>query len=572
MKKIYKILFTLVMCFTLVLGVSSCNLTETDTKDLYSKTVATAKSDTHEFIFSREDLESAFSSFGYSYYQQTGDLAQSLKLTIKGLIQKKLVIGEIQKIQEIEDRMAEEDVQKEIRFEVFKSIQSTLDSYETQIKEEWEIEEEEVEEETSEETKITPVEYTQYQSKFVCDANGKIIVQDGKVQLKVEPVKFDSEGVDVPETFVQTINPDVENLSKEAWVRYISSLQNTAKNKGLSIDEEKVFADKVEELTELYTQNLYFELYENYFMQRMQINLDIVLEYFKDNYLSEYALFSDNYSAFLKSINDTANYTFYNTNNGDNSAILVNHILFKFDKAQQDEVDILNEKKKNKEITDENYKNEIEKLAKQIKFEYDYEIDWEKLEFKKDADGNYIELEKRQSVFVTEIFDVIQKDVNSKASLEEKAKEFNRLICMFSEDTGSVNAKFSYAVSVADREGENSWVQSFTDSSIEMFKSDSYKKGSIYNSLVASEHGYHIMFYNDVAQNIVEPEGLNSITIEDLCNKYIDASKQISLFEYIYDTLDPDASKYDNHTTSLVEALMVGMEIVYYEDNYSDLL
>ena len=573
MKKVFKILFSLVMCFTLVLGISSCNLTETDTKDLYSKTIATAKSDKHEMTFSREELENAFTNFGYSYYQQTGDLAQSLKQTIKGLIQKKLVIGEIQKIQEIEDRMDDDDVQKEIRYEVFKSIQSTLNSYEEQIKKEWKIEEDSTgKDEDEAESKIQPVEYTNYESKFVCDANGKIIVENGKVQLKVDGVKFDSEGIDVPENFVQTVNPDIENLSNEAWVRYISNLQNTAKNKGLATDEQSVFNKKLEELTELYQQNMYFEFYENYFMKRMQINLDIVLEYFKDNYLSEYALFNDNYDAFLKSINETTDYTYFNINKGEDSAILVNHILFKFDASLQDELDIYNEQKKNKELSEEDYKKEIEKLAKQIKFEYDYEIDWDKLEYKKDAEGNYIELKTRESKYVTEIFDLIKKAVNRKSSVEEKAKEFNRLICMFSEDTGSVNAKFSYAVSISDREGENSWVQSFTDASIEMFESDSYNKGSIYSSLVASEHGYHIMFYNDIAQNIVELEGLNSITVEDLCSKYIDASKQISLFEYIYDSLDPDSSKYDNHTSSLVEALMAGMEIVYYEDNYADLI
>ena len=573
MKKIFKILFSLVMCFTMVLGITSCNLTQTDTKDLYSKTVATAKSDTHEMIFSREELENAFSNFGYSYYQQSGDLAQSLKLTIKGLIQKKLVIGEIQKIQEIEDRMDDEDVQKEIKYEVFKSIQSTLNSYEEQIKKEWEFEDQtESNEGEEEESKVNPVEYTEYESKFVCDANGKILVQDGKVQLKVDEIKFDSEGVEVPETFVQTINPDIENLSKEAWVRYISSLQNTAKSKGLSTDEQTVFENKVEELTKLYKENIYLEFYENYFMQRLQINAEVVLEYFKDNYLSEYALFSDNYDAFLKSINETTDYTFYNVNNGENSAILVNHILFKFDTSLQDEVDILNEKKKNNEIDEEEYNIEITKVANKIKFEYDYEIDWEKLEYKKDTNGNYIELEQRQTKAVTEVFELVKKAVNNKTTLEEKAKEFNRLVCMFSEDTGSVNAKFSYAVSVADREGENSWVQSFTDASIEMFESDSYKKGSIYSSLIASEHGFHIMFYNDVAQNVVELDGLKNITIEDLCNKHVDASKQISLFEYIYDTLDPDSSKYDTFTSNLVESLMAGMEIVYYESNYSDLL
>ena len=232
MKKIFKILFSLVMCFTMVLGITSCNLTQTDTKDLYSKTVATAKSDTHEMIFSREELENAFSNFGYSYYQQSGDLAQSLKLTIKGLIQKKLVIGEIQKIQEIEDRMDDSDVEKEIRYEVFKSIQSTLDSYENEIKKEWNIEDSENKEEEEDSTKIKPVEFTEYESKFVLDSNGKILVQDGMVQLKVDDIKFDSEGVDVPENFVQEVNPDIENLSNEAWVRYISSLQNTAKSKG----------------------------------------------------------------------------------------------------------------------------------------------------------------------------------------------------------------------------------------------------------------------------------------------------------------------------------------------------
>lgn len=572
MKKIYKILFTLVMCFTFVLGISSCNLTETNVKDLYSKTVATAKSDTHEMSFTREELEDAFANFGYTYYQQSGNLAESLKLTVKGLIQKKLMIGEIQKIQEIEDRMDDADVEKEIRYEVFKSIQSTLDSYENEIKKEWNIEDSENKEEEEDSTKIKPVEFTEYESKFVLDSNGKILVQDGMVQLKVDDIKFDSEGVDVPENFVQEVNPDIENLSNEAWVRYISSLQNTAKSKGKSTDETEVFEARVQELTELYRENLYFELYENYFMKGIQINADVVLQYFKDNFNSQYALFSDNFEAFLKSINDTSKYTYYNVNNNDDQVVLVNHILFKFDKGQQDEVDILNEKKKNNEITEEKFYEELEKLATEINFEYDYEIDWEKLEYKTDENGNYIELEKTQKKLASEIYGLIEKAVNSKTTVEEKAKEFNRLVCMFSEDTGSVNAKFSYAVSVANREGENNWVKNFTNSSIEMFESDSYKAGSVYKSLVVSEHGYHVMFYNDDAKNVVDYNGVDNVTIEDLCGKYIDANKQISLFEYIYDTINPDANRYDKHTANLVERLMAGMKIVYYESNYADLL
>ena len=572
MKKIYKILFTLVMCFTFVLGISSCNLTETNVKDLYSKTIATAKSDTHEMSFTREELEDAFANFGYTYYQQSGNLAESLKLTVKGLIQKKLMIGEIQKIQEIEDRMDDADVEKEIRYEVFKSIQSTLDSYENEIKKEWNIEDSENKEEEEDSTKIKPVEFTEYESKFVLDSNGKILVQDGMVQLKVDDIKFDSEGVDVPENFVQEVNPDIENLSNEAWVRYISSLQNTAKSKGKSTDETEVFEARVQELTELYRENLYFELYENYFMKGIQINADVVLQYFKDNFNSQYALFSDNFEAFLKSINDTSKYTYYNVNNNDDQVVLVNHILFKFDKSQQDEVDILNEKKKNNEINEEKFYEELEKLATEINFEYDYEIDWEKLEYKTDDNGEYISLEKTQKKLASEIYGLIEKAVNSKTTVEEKAKEFNRLVCMFSEDTGSVNAKFSYAVSVANREGENNWVKNFTNSSIEMFESDSYKAGSIYKSLVVSEHGYHVMFYNDDAKNVVDYNGVDNVTIEDLCGKYIDANKQISLFEYIYDTINPDANRYDKHTANLVERLMAGMKIVYYESNYADLL
>ena len=61
-------------------------------------------------------------------------------------------------------------------------------------------------------------------------------------------------------------------------------------------------------------------------------------------------------------------------------------------------------------------------------------------------------------------------------------------------------------------------------------------------------------------------------SFDDLWNTHIDATRQISVFEYIYDSLSPDSSNYDKFLNELVNTLMDGMNITYYKSNYSDLL
>ena len=78
--------------------------------------------------------------------------------------------------------------------------------------------------------------------------------------------------------------------------------------------------------------------------------------------------------------------------------------------------------------------------------------------------------------------------------------------------------------------------------------------------------------FNGVVKNATTMENIDNLTVADLWNMHIDASKQISVFEYIYDKINPDSSKYNNHITNLINTLMDGMEITYYQSNYSDLL
>ena len=583
MKKIVSIMFSFIMCFAMAFGLAGCNITKTNTKDLYSKYVA--KTSTN-LVYTREQLEDAFNKYGYQYYQNSSDLKESLKQTIKSMIQRELLIGEIKKIDEIETKMQSEEYKKEIRYKVFNSIQSTLDSYETVIEEEWSGKDSTTDSSDEDSTKPTePTKYSEYESKLELeDVDLEYDSETNKIKYKTT-LELESKGKDVPESFIQKVNPENEKLSKEAWVRYIANLQQTAKSKGKSYSEEDVFKAEVESLTESYTENMYLTLYENYFLNTMEIDADVVLEYYKAHFKAEYELYKDNYDAYVEAIESTSRseYVYYNplkNNNGD--YVEVNHILFKFedDPVLNAKVSELKEQYNDGkgELLKEDYEAQLQAYAKEIKFYYNYEIDWDKLEYKTDEDGNYIQLEEKQSKLALDIYKKIIESVNSKLTYEEKAKEFNRLVCMFTGDTSSANAKFSYVVAT-DANTKQSWVESFTNSAREMFN-EGYNIGEIYNgngiitpnALVISDHGYHIMMFDGVVNNATTLENIDNVTVADLWNMHIDASKQISVFEYIYDKITPDSSKYDNHITNLINTLMDGMEITYYQSNYSDLL
>ncbi len=583
MKKIVSILFSLVMCFAMMFGLAGCNITEKNTKDLYSRYVAKTSTNLE---YNREQLEDAFNKYGYQYYQNSGNLKESLKQTIKSMIQRELLVNEIKKIDEIETKMQSDEYKTEIRYKVFNSIQTTLDSYETVIEKEWSEKDDNTSTKDENKTKPTePTKYSEYESKLeLSDKNFEYNSETNKIKYKTT-FELESKGKDVPESFIQKVNPENENLSKEAWVRYIANLQQTAKSKGKSDSEEDVFKAEVKNLTESFTENMYLTLYQNYFLDNMEIDSDVVLEYYKAHFKAEYELYKDNYEAYAKAIESTnkSDYIYYNLlKNSNGDYVEVNHILFKFedDPVLKAKVDELKEKYNDGkgEIAKEDYEAQLQALAKEIKFYYNYEIDWDKLEYKTDEDGNYIQLEEKQSKLALDIYKKIIESVNSKLTYEEKAKEFNRLICMFTGDTASANAKFSYVVAT-DKNTKQSWVESFTSSAREMFNKG-YQIGEIYNgkdsitpsALIISDHGYHIMMFNGVVNNAITMENIDNLTVADLWNMHIDASKQISVFEYIYDKINPDSSKYNNHITNLINTLMNGMEITYYQSNYSDLL
>lgn len=513
-------------------GLTSCNLAEIDKSAYYNQIVVTAG----DKNFTMKQLVNAFETSGYQYYQNGSSLEDSIKLSATTMVQRSLLIDEIKKIITLD-----ENNWAEIRKNAFDSMTSSIETYEEEVIKEWGITDDyTAEEETSLRDAKTEYEPS-VESSITTNDNGEIVYTLNRIST----VKDFNETV--PAHF-DTANLNTKTL-KEAYNRYVKYLQKVAKNEGRSTKESDVVLSEEERLFNIYEENMYISLFENYVKNDVfDVYTDEVVENFIEQYKIQYDKFNADPSAYDTAMaSATSSYVYYHLESS-KGYVYVNHILLKFSDDQT-------------------------KLMGQTS------SDSEKEAIAKSTIVTYEENGVTKTATINEVFNRVTKYVNSAKTIEQKAKRFEEMMYMFNDDTGNMNADFNYNVNL-DTTVEDKMVTEFADASRELY--NDYSVGDIYPELVETEYGYHIIMYTGstvdkatgLTKNIASINNIDNLTFETLCKYTVNPASEKTLFQYFYDLLsieDQLSTDYSVYTTNLIKAKEKTIDIVYNEYLYSNL-
>ena len=567
MKKIFTILCSLVLCCTLFAG---CNLVQLNKSKFYNTVVVTVDGgDNHKTYnkeYTREDVLNAYYNYSYSNVNNgTVTAEDGLETAVESMVQRGLLVDYI-KTNYFDTNVlsfTEED-EKTVRYEAFDYMQQQIYTYEDEVREEWdrvlthEHSDEEEGETTEEET--LRAEYTPYTSKLEVIYDGDNV----KGFVSNEVVADTTTKLTVPAEFKDFIQITDEDVSSEAYARYVSSLQKVAKSQGKSTKEDDVIKAEVERLIKTLTENKYITKYQEWFTKNQQFIQDgstyrlkdsvmyQVLEEYQTKYESQKKLFDLSEKAYHAAMGEDASTVYYHPNYGDGAEYMyVSHVLIKFSDAQKAVVDGLKKDLENKDITQDYYDAKLEEIINRTPVTYE-------------EDG------KTKSSNAASIYEYILNYVDTYGGNdpEERAKCFNKMIYMFNDDEGIMNKDFAYVVNL-DTEVEDKMVAEFADASRELNSNPEKGVGSI-SEMVVSEYGIHIIFHAGLVSS-PDPSGLNTQQLLNaLVNQHTQLSSDKTMFDLIYDNITTASA--DTRTENMINQAEGYVVVTKYTKKYQDLL
>lgn len=571
-KKIFKKLLTtacvLVLCLVCLTG---CSWLEIDRYKYYNDVVVSIGNKN----FYKKDLVDAFSNYGYQYYEQYGlTLEESINNTIGSMIDRWLLLEEVKadKAYEISDKEM-----LEIKKQAFDYMQDSIFTYETQVREEWEITVEEGTDADGEESSLRTAE-----EEYAPTTYYEVVEESGKNVGKVFRVdSHDHEDIIVGDitlndhfTKSRQIITDVK-VSNEAWARYVKSLQDSARGEGRSDKESDVLLHEENRLIELLTNNLYLEKYEHSFMDNLPVDVETILEYYKEQYKAEKEKYSANESLYHTAMKEASSkYVYYHPNSG-NEYVRVKHILINFTEAQKSAIKALNTEYG---VTDDGTEEDEARKTSVYKTRLNSIINQTTTKFEiTDESGEKVTKTWNALVGEENVYDYVTSYVTGN-TLQERCAQFNELVYIFNDDGGFMNSEFDYVVNL-DTNVTDQMVKPFANGVRALDKSNGGEgEGSI--DYIVSEYGIHIIFHAGNVKNLIEEKNVDNVSDEDLlrilCNTYTTPESGKSIFNYIYDTLKLDENKYDTMTQNKIDTARTklknnNIQIVYYEKNYEDL-
>lgn len=511
-KKFTGILLCLLLSVAFIL--TGCDLFPRNLEQYLNKPVCTITyADGKKEEISTEAFINAFNSYGASLTQQGSTYEQAAEQTVEVLISRYVLLNHAKQVVEI----SPED-QKEIWDDVYTSLKSNLDSYVTEVRKDWNIDEPSVQ--TSEED---VVKYTAYEKiAEVVEVNGEY-----KIKLletdDVQSTNFTSLE-NVIQAFKNYANPtDTTNnarIKKEAYRRFVTALKKNEEGLDLSKDSDSVVKRYAEKLEKSIEENYYITNLEEYYKtvdDYSTITVQQVLKKYKTLMLqSKYKYEANNETydkAMLESFKDV-NYVV------DDNYFFVSHILVKFSDAQSNEYKNL---ETDAYISRDVYNQRMANLAQQVVAKV------------RDEDGKVTD---DTSVKASDILNSLKTDLSYANSDEEKAEIFKNYMYKYGEDPGVQNAEYMYVIG----NETSQMVESFTNASRELNKNGEF--GAV-SDLVISEHGVHIIFYGGKVQNLFEINNINNFNldvedIEKLTSTKLSPLNNKTVFDKVFEMLSDD--------------------------------
>lgn len=553
-KKLSSLILCMVLAFALLL--SGCDLFPKNYLAYLNKSVCTITyADGTKEEITTEDYINAFNSYGASLVQSGTEYAVAAEQTIEILINRFVLLNYAKKNIDIT-----EDDKKEILDDVYSSLKSNMETYETEVRNEWDMATPESQDEEQD-----VVIYQEYVP------TAEVVLVDGEYKIKLIDTNDDKQTTNfaslnaVVEQFKNyaTFNDNTNNtkIRKEAYRRFLTALKKNEQNLNLSTDYDSILMRYAEKLYESTEENFYITNLEKYYKTEegySTITVSQVLNKYKTLLLQSKFKFeasSENYDkAMLESFEDV----YYVV---DDNYFFVSHILMKYDEtsvngepSQKEQYDNLKTEYENGYITKLAYEQKLDALANQVQAKI------------RDDDGKLTGNTVSANQVLKDLTDAL--DNPEVKTNEDKANEFRDYMYKYSEDTGTMNAEYMYVVGTETSQ----MVESFTENAREL--NDEGVFGQISSKLIASEYGVHILFYGGKVENLftvlnVSSFNLQESDIEQLTKTKLSALNNKTLFDKVFELLSED--NYSIFENMNLNVLKKDIDIKKHESVYMNL-
>lgn len=553
-KKLSSLILCMVLAFALLL--SGCDLFPKNYSAYLNKSVCTITyADGTKEEITTEDYINAFNSYGASLVQSGTEYAVAAEQTIEILINRFVLLNYAKKNIDIT-----EDDKKEILDDVYSSLKSNMETYETEVRNEWDMATPESQDEEQD-----VVIYQEYVP------TAEVVLVNGEYKIKLIDTNDNKQTTNfaslnaVVEQFKNyaTFNDNTNNtkIRKEAYRRFLTALKKNEQNLNLSTDYDSILMRYAEKLYESTEENFYITNLEKYYKTEegySTITVSQVLNKYKTLLLQSKFKFeasSENYDkAMLESFEDV----YYVV---DDNYFFVSHILMKYDEtsvngepSQKEQYDNLKTEYENGYITKLAYEQKLDALANQVQAKI------------RDDDGKLTGNTVSANQVLKDLTDAL--DNPEVKTNEDKANEFRDYMYKYSEDTGTMNAEYMYVVGTETSQ----MVESFTENAREL--NDEGVFGQISSKLIASEYGVHILFYGGKVENLftvlnVSSFNLQESDIEQLTKTKLSALNNKTLFDKVFELLSED--NYSIFENMNLNVLKKDIDIKKHESVYMNL-
>lgn len=554
-----KRLALLVMCvFSLTIILSGCNLFVQDNNKYLQQKVATVEyEDGSMLTITKEELIRAYNNYGSNLMEGGQTQEQALSYLVDFLINKEIMLKEVQyQINENNIKLKNEDY-NEMWTNTYEAVIANLSEYEKQIIEDLSLVEPPILDET---TETEPTTFKKFQPKATIE---KVEVAQGQYEWKIKSTEeankpdvdliYSQKGSEVESIATAVQNKIGENeVLKKAYKKYLQTLKDYEKDKGLSTNESDIFKREIERIYTISKENKYLSLYLDSYQNQTgysPISVNDVLEYIQEKMVASYLEYSIDNSAYESDILESREEAWYIM---DNEYFYVTHILVKYTEEQETALDDLEKALKQGKITQAEYDAAKENIFNNLVVT---------------ANGEETELTIEQ--LHQNLANALQNKTDA-----EKVDIINEYVYKYNQDTGNINKTFDYVIGTE----ESKMVESFTDASRELFDNGNGQFGAI-SEPIESEYGAHIVIYLNPVTNAFTINGnledfklvSNNQTILEqnitkITNFKLSQLNTQTLFDYAYEKILTDnTSLFETlHTKTLRE----GLTIKLYKDNY----
>ncbi len=550
-KKIFSLIISLCCAVSVFSG---CNLFGTDL-DIYYKEVVATNGD-HEIT--REELLNGYMSYGQTLVEeQSYTVEGAVNATMKMLLQRKTMLAYIKEEagkEKANTQLETKDYYYELTNKEYNAaVEEAWDYVDSQIKEYVVKNYDDPDEVFKVEEKADP-EHAGSKTEFT----PTIKLVDGKIQVIREEVEDDATKLDIYDyekpIFIES------NIINKVFNEYVAELkENESYKKYSDTSDEAVFKRELDRIFETSLDNAYLTKFQNSYESSFGIEngyltgatTQAILNKFVAMYNANKEEYNIDPTAFYANVVDSSkrkDYVFYGFSE---DIIEVQHILVKFANEEDSYKD------------DPLLSDEENKIAKEnlntIYNTYAKERDKDGYET-----GDTVSVYELRNTIIQGIIDYADGsfEKGSQAYADYVTSEFNKLMYMYNEDDGILNAQFDYAIG---SKGSTTMVEPFTNAAIELY--DLGYAGAV-SGIVESSYGYHILVYTNKLSNI----DIGALSLEMLEGIKLTSTTtdEDNMLEYIYSLIKTSA--YDSYEQNLLATLEAGKTYTYYKSVYKDLL